>query len=376
MAGAGVGRGVRLAAEELLELHARLIEIPSLSGEEGAIADFAAGFLTARGARVERIGHSLVATAGAGPLLLFDSHLDTVPPGPGWRREPFAATREAGRVYGLGANDAKASVAAMTAAFLELAPEPLGVTLALALVAEEETKSRGTRDVLDWLAVHGLAVAGAIFGEPTGLDLAVAQKGLVVLELTARGEAAHAAHARALGAANAARRLARDLVALEGLDLGPDHPQLGATTLEPTVVRAGSARNVVPAEASAILDVRATPLVAPETLVARVRAAVAGEVRVVSDRFAPRQTPAGSALLAAARAARPEARRYGSATLSDWALLPAGTPGIKVGPGRSERSHTPDEYVDESELLDGAQFYAALARAFARQLEAGAAGAA
>jgi len=367
---------VKLAREELLDLHAAIVATPSVSGEERAVADLVAEWLAARGVACERIGESLLAFAGSGPLLLLDSHLDTVPPVPGWQREPFAATRAGGRVYGLGANDAKASVAAMVAAFLECAGEGSGITLGLALVAQEETKSQGTRDVLDRLQARGLRVAGAVFGEPTGLDLAVAQKGLVVLELLARGEAAHAAHARALGAPNAARLLARDLVALEGLELGPAHPELGATTLEPTVVRAGSARNVVPAEASAILDVRAVPGIAPDAIATRVRAAVAGEVKVVSDRFAPRQTPAGSALLAAARAARPGARAYGSATLSDWALLPADVPGIKVGPGRSERSHTPDEYVLEQEVVDGAAFYSDLVRAFATEIrnrEAGAA---
>jgi acetylornithine deacetylase len=359
---------VRLSAEEILALHTRLVETPSVSGEERAAADLAAEWLAPSGARLERIGDSLLALAGEGPLLLLDTHLDTVPPAPGWQRDPFVATRTGGRIYGLGANDAKASAAAMIAAFLECAPATAGITLGLALVAEEETKSRGTRDVLDRLAAHGFAIAGAVFGEPTGLDLAVAQKGLLVLELVARGQAVHAAHARALGAPNAARLLARDLVALEGLELGPDHPELGTTTLEPTVVRAGSARNVVPAEASAILDVRAVPGIAPETIAQKVRAAVVGEVRVLSDRFAPRQTAAESALLAAARAARPEARAYGSATLSDWALLPADVPGIKVGPGRSERSHTPDEFVFEQEVIDGAAFYADLARAFAAEV--------
>lgn len=366
---------MRLGREELLGLHAELVATPSLSGEERAVADLVAGRLATHGVVCERIGESLLALVGSGPLLLLDSHLDTVPPAPGWQRDPFTPTRAAGRVYGLGANDAKASVAAMLAAFLECAGAGTGITLGLALVAQEETKSQGTRDVLDRLQARGVPVAGAVFGEPTGLDLAVAQKGLIVLELLARGEAAHAAHARALGAPNAARLLARDLVALEGLELG-EHPELGPTTLEPTVVSAGSARNVVPAEASAILDVRAVPGIAPEAIAAKVRAQVAGEVKVVSDRFAPRQTPAGSALLAAARAARPGARAYGSATLSDWALLPPDVPGIKVGPGRSERSHTPDEYVLEQEVVDGAAFYADLVRAFAAEVakrEAGAA---
>jgi acetylornithine deacetylase len=90
-------------------------------------------------------------------------------------------------------------------------------------------------------------------------------------------------------------------------------------------------------------------------------------VRVLSDRLGPRATPAGSALLRAARAARPEARQYGSPTLSDWALLPDATPAIKVGPGSSSRSHRPDEYVHEAEVLEGARFYARLARAFAAE---------
>jgi acetylornithine deacetylase len=262
----------------------------------------------------------------------------------------------------------------MTAAFLALLAEPAEHAVALALVAGEETRSQGTRDVLEHLAATGRAIAGAVFGEPTGLDLAVAQKGLLVAELVATGDAAHAAHARALGARNAARALARDLVAIEGVDLGPDHPLLGATTVEPTVMRAGTARNVVPAEARATLDVRTTPALAPAEVVARLRSRCAGEVRVLSDRFAPRETPAGSALLAAARTAGPEARSYGSATLSDWALLPAEVPGIKAGPGLSERSHTPDEFVLGREILDGARFYERLARALgARAGERGAA---
>ena len=357
----------RLADDAVLALHRELVATPSVSGDERAIADRLAALLAEHGIEPVRLGDSLLAIAGEGPLLLLDTHLDTVPPAPGWTLEPFAATRADGKLFGLGANDAKASVAAMTAAFLASLPPPPGIALGLALVAGEETRSQGTRDVLDRLAAGGVEIAGALFGEPTGLDLAVAQKGLLILELATVGEAAHAAHARSLGATNAVRLLARDLVALEGVDLGPEHDLLGATTLEPTVVRAGTARNVVPGEASAILDVRTTPALAPEALVARVRAGLHCEMRVLSDRFAPRETPAG-ALLDAAQAARPGARRYGSATLSDWALLPHGVPGLKAGPGRSERSHTPDEFVLESEILDGVRFYEALIRGFAAAL--------
>jgi acetylornithine deacetylase len=358
----------RLGDAELLAFHRELVATPSVSGDERAIADLAAARLAARGAAVERLGDSLLALAGEGPLVLLDTHLDTVPPGAGWTREPFAATVEGDRIYGLGANDAKASVAAMTAAFLALGGEPLGVTVALALVAGEETTSRGTADVLARLARARRPLAAAIVGEPTGLDLAVAQKGLLVLELVARGRAAHAAHARGLGAANAATLLARDLATVADLDLGPAHSALGRATLEPTVVRAGEARNAVPAVATAVLDVRTTPATPPAEVVARVRAAVGSEVVVVSERLAPRATPSASPLLAAARAARPEAREVGSATISDWALLPEEVPALKVGPGRSERSHAADEFVLASEIVAGAAFYEALVRELAREL--------
>jgi acetylornithine deacetylase/succinyl-diaminopimelate desuccinylase-like protein len=173
------------------------------------------------------------------------------------------------RVQGLGANDAKASVAAMTAAFLALSRDPLPITLGLALVASEETTSQGTRDVLVHLEGAGVPVRGAVFGEPTELDLAVAQKGLLVLELVARGSARHAGHPPCPGEESAVRLLARDLSALAGVDLRPDDPHLGPATLEPTLVRAGTARNVVPAEAVATVDGRTTPALAPAEIVAR-----------------------------------------------------------------------------------------------------------
>ncbi len=366
-----------LDRRELLGFHADLVRTPSVSGAERAIADLAAGYLEARGARVERIGDSLLALAGSGPLLLFDSHLDTVPPAPGWQREPFAATCAAGRVYGLGANDAKAAVAAMTAAFLELAPAPPGLTLGLALVAQEETKSQGTRDVLDHLAARGLSIAGAVFGEPTGLDLAVAQKGLVVLELLGarrggacrprarsrryeRGVAfgARSGGARGPRARTRARRARRDDARTDSVarrrraqrrtGRGERHPRRARDAAgDPGDPRRQGARGGRGGGEGALRPLRAAP--------------DAARLGARSRRRARRARRRG---------------RYGSSTLSDWALLPASTAGIKVGPGRSERSHTPDEFVLESEIVDGARFYVALARAFARSSSGQRAGAA
>jgi acetylornithine deacetylase len=383
-----------LPEREVLALHRAITAIRSVSGEERALADFLAGWARRRGFATERLGNSLLllsrgapaprpaapappaaSTAPAAPapgaahlpLLLLDTHLDTVPPVPGWTRDPWDSRPVGGKVYGLGANDAKAAVAGMIAAFAAFAEVELPFTLALALVEGEETRGTGTAAVLAELARQGRRPAAAVVGEPTGLDLAIAQKGLLVLELVARGDSCHAAHARALGAANAARRLAHDLVALEAVDLGPAHERLGAMSLEPTQLLAGTARNVVPGEASAVLDVRTTPALPAVEVVRRIRAAVAGEVRVLSDRLAPYETPAGAAVVEAARRVRPEARLYGSATLSDLVFM-VGIPALKCGPGSSERSHTADEFVWESEVLAGARFYTRLIGSYAEVL--------
>lgn len=353
-----------LPEREILALHRAIIGIPSVSGDEAELAGFLEERLRQRGAPSIRIGNSLLALHGQGPVLLLDTHLDTVPPAPGWTRDPWQVETTDGRVTGLGANDAKASVAAMIAAYCAFSEVELPFTLALTLVEGEETRGIGTQAILQELAKRGLEVEAAVVGEPTGLDVAVAQKGLMVLELLARGDACHAAHAASLGAVNAARQLARDLVALEGLDFGPAHPLLGPITVEPTQVRAGTARNVVPAEASAVLDVRTTPALSPEEIVHRIRERVGAEVRVLSDRLRPAGTPADATIVEAARRSLPAAHIYGSPTLSDMAFF-GGTPAIKCGPGRSERSHTADEFVLEEEILDGARFYTWLIGAYA-----------
>ena len=355
---------------ELLALHRDIVSIPSVSRDEGALCTFLEAFLRALGVRVERLGNNLLGEAGpeAGPSLCLCSHLDTVPAAPEWTRPPHPASSEAGRVYGLGSNDAKASVAAMIAAFLRLSAGPLASRLLLMLVCEEETGGGGAEQVLPELRKRGRLPNAALIGEPTSLDLGVAQKGLLVLELTARGTACHAAHRRALGVENALSVLARDLVAVETVDLGEDHPLLGPVTSEPTVIHAGAARNAVPGEASGVLDLRMNPGADPRVLVERLRAAVRSEVKVLSDRLRPLELDPGHPLCQAAAEARPDARLLGSRGLSDQVFFfEAGIPALKVGPGNTERSHTADEYVLESEILEGARFYRTFAEIWSRR---------
>lgn len=349
-----------------LALHRELVGTPSVSGNEGPLAQRVSELLAAPGVTVHRFGDNVIAVAGDGPTLLYNTHLDTVPAASGWTRDPHVATEENGRIYGLGSNDAKASVAAMMSAFGDLTrpSTSLPIRLVLTLVAGEEVGGRGTEALLPELARLGLRPDAVVVGEPTGLDIAVAQKGLLILELIARGDACHAAHGARLGARNALRVLARDIVALERFDAGPPHPLLGPVTLEPTMASGGTARNVVPGEARCYLDIRSNPEPDHAALTATVESLVESEVRVHSDRLRPCEFAQDSAVVHAARAARPDAQVFGSRGLSDL-LYFAETPAIKVGPGETERSHTPDEYVRADEILDGVAFYTALAREFA-----------
>jgi acetylornithine deacetylase len=288
-----------------------------------------------------------------------------VPPTSNWSRDPFAATVEDGRVFGLGSNDAIASVVAMTAATLRIAATNPTATPLLTLVADEETGGKGTELILPVLAQRGVQPKGVVVGEPTELNIAMAQRGMLILKLIARGDVCHSANAHALNATNAITQLAADISAATSLALGPANDLLGTTSLEPTLIEAGGARNALAEEATAILDIRSAPGGGwdHDRIIKAVSSAVKSEVEVISKRLEPRYCHEDAAVLQAARSARPTSTVYGSRTMSDMVFFPD-TPTIKVGPGLSDRSHTPDEFVLESEILDGADFYHDLITAF------------
>jgi acetylornithine deacetylase len=204
-------------------------------------------------------------------------------------------------------------------------------------------------------------IDAAIIGEPTDLDLAVAQRGLMMVDLVAHGDQRHAGRVTEDGPfTNALTALARDLVRLESLFTDRPHPMLGHPTVTPTMVTAGVSRNVTPPSARAVLDVRSTPAWSHAELAEVLKATLDSEVVVTSDRLVPCETPAGSSLLAACAALRPAARQYGSPTCSDWVFL-RHLDAVKCGPGTSRRSHTPDECVDLPQVSAARRFYADLA---------------
>ena len=207
-------------------------------------------------------------------------------------------------------------------------------------------------------------IDAAIVGEPTNLDFAVAQRGLMMVDLLADGDQRHAGYAAGDGEfQNAVLVLARDLLKLDGLFAGRSHAVLGHTTATPTMLEAGVSRNVTPPVAKAVLDIRSTPDWTHDEVADVLRQALDSNVVVTSQRLVPCETPAGSRLLSVARRVRPASKTFGSPTCSDWVFL-RHTDAVKCGPGTSRRSHTPDEYVDLPEVSAARTFYGALVRAY------------
>ena len=348
-----------------LELLSRLVAIPSVSGEEAAAAAFVEE--TARGWGLDAVRDDTsvrieVRGTGPGPTLALVSHLDVVPPGAGWTRDPFTPSIEGDRLFGRGSGDAKASVAAMVTAARDLAEadEIESGRLLVILGYGEETRNTTMPRAVE----RAGTIDAAVIGEPTSLDIATAQRGLMMVDLVARGDQRHAGYAASDGGfVNAVLVLSRDLLRLEDLFRDRTHPVLGRTVATPTMLEAGVSRNVTPPVATAILDVRSTPDWTHEEIAALLRERLDSEVVVTSRRLVPCETPADSRLLEAAARARPQAARFGSPTCSDWVFL-RHVDAIKAGPGTSRRSHTPDEYVDLPEVTAARGFYAGVAREY------------
>ena len=350
----------------VLDLHADLVRFPALSHEEEAIADFVEAYARRvggpHGVRVGREENNVWAALGDGDdVLLLASHLDVVPASENHPYDPFTPMIVDGRIYGRGTVDAKASGAAMLQALLGLSANgfrPEGGQLIVALTACEE--SGGGYNGMQHLRPHLPDVKAALIGEPTELRPCLAQKGLLILKLHAHGRSAHAARAH-LGR-NAIEGMMRDLAALGGLRF-PEDPFVGPVTITPTRIEAGTASNVVPDRCTATLDIRTNADTPHPWLAEQIARAVESEVEVYSQRFVPCRTDADSRVARACAAALPGEPPFGSPTASDWVFL-ADVPAVKLGPGRSELSHTADEHVEAAEVEHAVAVYQRVARAY------------
>ncbi|MGI8436449.1 MAG: M20/M25/M40 family metallo-hydrolase [Chthoniobacterales bacterium] len=340
-------------ARQLLEA---LVNIPSVSGNEEALADFLQRSLGEEGFVVRREGDSIWFTLGSGeePRLLLVSHLDTVPPCEGWQSDPSKLQSEGEKLIGLGANDAKGSVAAMIMAARALQTQELDGSVTFAFVAGEEGGGEGIRAIKPKLGV----IDAAIVGEPTGLEICIAQRGMLLLQCIAHGESAHVAHAQLSD--NAIHKAARDIARLAAMEF-PAHHSLGATRAQVTEISGGLARNQIPDRCEFFVDLRTTPNLDHVEVAGEIEAALESEVRVHSDRYLPVATGENEPIVRAALRAADKTRGVGSVTASDWAFL-KGILAVKAGPGETERSHRPNEFILVSELEAGATFYSRAVR--------------
>jgi acetylornithine deacetylase len=346
---------------EVLELLKELISIPSFSREEDGTAAAIEKFLQQRNVQTNRCGNNIWATnqffETSKPTLLLNSHHDTVKPNPQYTKDPFVPAIEDGKLYGLGSNDAGGCLISLVAAFVQFYPEKnLPHNIIIAATAEEEISGTNgiemlLQDELFLATTNGLKNMTAIVGEPTLLNLAVAEKGLLVIDCTATGKAGHAAREEG---ENALYKAMKDIEWFRTFRFEKISPTLGPVKLSVTVIETeNKAHNMVPALCRFVVDIRVTDAYTHEEVLEIIQqhvncALVPRSLRMRSTAIAP-EHPLVQAGISLGK------QVYGSPTCSDKALMPF--PALKCGPGDSARSHTADEFIYLDEIEKGVSFY-------------------
>ncbi|HEY0899076.1 MAG TPA: M20 family metallo-hydrolase [Sphingobacteriaceae bacterium] len=343
---------LRSLTEDSIALLKEMIRIPSFSREEEGTANLIAGFLLQNGVQTERLQNNIWARNKyfhpAKPTILLNSHHDTVKPNPGYTRDPFAPDVEDGKLYGLGSNDAGGCLVSLIATFLHFyEQEELEYNLILAATAEEEIS--GINGIERLIPLLG-DLEFAIVGEPTQMHLAIAEKGLMVLDCIAHGKAGHAAREEG---ENAIYKALKDIEWFRSYRFPKMSELFGPVKMSVTMINAGSQHNVVPAECKFTVDVRVTDAYRNEEVLEIIREHVECEVTPRSVRLRSssiaKDHPVVQRGLALGR------NTYGSPTTSDQALLEI--PSLKLGPGDSARSHMADEYIYLDEIRQGIELY-------------------
>lgn len=342
---------------DAVDLLKKLIAIPSTSRDEARAADCVQEFLTSRKAPTHRLGNNVWSIATdfdpQRPTLLLNSHIDTVRPVSGWTRDPFTPTEEDGRLYGLGSNDAGGPLVSLLATYIYMMDQERAYNLIMLASAEEEVSGRdGIEAALKVLPKADVAIVG----EPTGMQPAIAEKGLMVLDGEVTGQSGHAARNEGI---NAIYRALPVIETLRSLRLPKESPTLGPVKISVTQINAGTQHNVVPDLCRFVVDVRTTDAYTNLDTLRLIREAVPDcTLTPRSTRLNSSCIPAGHPLVQ--RLEMMGATPYGSPTLSDQALMPWDS--LKLGPGQSSRSHTADEYILLDEIREAIETYIHLLR--------------
>jgi acetylornithine deacetylase len=341
--------------EQAPELLKQLISIPSFSKQEDKTAEVIESFLHRHNASTNREGNNVWSISrnfdSSKPTILLNSHHDTVKPNPAYTRDPFLPTIENGKLYGLGSNDAGGPLVSLIATFLYFnGKEGLPFNLVLAATAEEEISGfNGIESIWSLLP----KIDCAIVGEPTLTDIAIAEKGLLVIDCTSKGKAGHAAREEGV---NAIYEALKDIDWFRNYQFEKISPTLGKVKMSVTMINAGMAHNQVPSECKFTVDVRVTDDYTLEEILETITKNVSCEVKARSLRLRSSGIAEDHFLIQSAKTLGK--KLYGSPTTSDQALIPV--PSIKMGPGDSARSHSADEYIYVDEIREGIDCYVEL----------------
>lgn len=336
---------------EAITLLQALIGIPSLSREEDTAADFLQNYIEESGIMTGRSGNNIWCISPMfdvnKPTILLNSHIDTVKPVTGWRRQPFTPKIENGKLYGLGSNDAGASLVSLFQVYRHLSATQQSYNLIYLASCEEEVSGKnGIESVLPKLPPITLGIVG----EPTEMNPAIAEKGLMVLDLTARGKAGHAARD---DGENAIYKLMPDIEWFRSFRFSKKSPLLGTVKMSVTQINAGTQHNVIPDICTAVVDIRSNECYSNEELFEEITKHISCEAKARSFRLNSSSIPADHPFVK--RAVELGKVPFGSPTLSDQALMKF--PSVKIGPGKSSRSHTADEYILLNEIEEAIGLY-------------------
>jgi len=337
---------------ESIELLKSMIEIPSFSREEKGVADYLEKKFSDWGLKPSRIGNNLwmrnKVWSDDKPVILLNSHIDTVLPAGGWNYDPFKVIIEEQRITGLGSNDAGASVVSLLATFRYFfEAENLPYNLLFCASAEEEISGEnGIASILDRLGRIDLAIVG----EPTQMHIAIAEKGLLVLDCEAKGRSGHAARNEG---ENAIYKAIKDIQIIQSYHFPLESAVLGPVKMTVTQIEAGKQHNVVPDSCRFVVDVRTNEFYSNKEAYQIISELIQSEVHPRSFRLNSSGINANHPLVQ--RGISMGLQIYGSPTTSDQAVIPY--PSIKMGPGDSARSHTPNEYILINEINAGITTY-------------------
>lgn len=343
-----------LLKKQAINLLKELITIPSVSRNEVQKADFLSHFLERNGCIVARHKNNLWCVAGklndSKPTIMLNSHMDTVQPSSSWSIDPFKPIEKDGKIYGLGANDAHASLVSLIATFLFLKDTPQLYNLVLAISAEEEVSGiNGMESLVKVLP----KIDFAIVGEPTQMQLAIAEKGLMVVDCVAHGKSGHAAREEGV---NAIYKAVEDIKWFQTYSFPEVSDLLGKVKMSVTLISAGIQHNVVPDKCSFSVDIRVNECYTNKEVFEVIQSNVQSDVVARSFRLNSSSVDKNHAFVK--KCLSMNLPVFGSSTLSDQTFM--SFPSVKIGVGDSARSHTADEYIYISEISDAIEMYISL----------------